>query len=478
MSEVLVKKMDEMIELSRELNKQVEDVKKNAVSKEEFEGKGIELVGKMLAENERKREAENARLKLFPTGDFRGDPRASALKAAFSEPRGAMRDEKIVRAFQLPTDNKALEQLKDAHDELAIVSAVYSKRYGSSFKPESLKSYQRFVELRDVALKYMDTTDTANWVPVGMSANMIEVPQVLGDVPSLFEHIYCPTKTYDYPVYLNGPTVIGTQETENTAHVDPSSDPGAQAITDGKITFTAVKCRGRLVTSAELDEDSIIAMVPTIKRELSRIQARSEETLILNGHQNATHMDNDSRTTGDFRMAGNGLRYLALAITELKSNAMAGTFSLTHLRSIRGLLLAYGVNPRDLAWIVGPKTYINRLIGNDDVRTRDKYGDAATVFTGELGQLDGTPIVVSALQREDLNTSGVFDNSTKTNSTILLVNRNYWKVGDRNMFTIEAERLAAPDQFVFYGRRRFSFMPHMTPSATYTSVSIAYYFVA
>lgn len=464
-----------------QLKSEVDALKKNQITEEGYLAKGKELVEVVLKEHETKAAAEAAKKAIFPTGNFNGDPRSVALKSAFAIREPEDKAAAISQAFLLPTENKALEALPAAHDELVIVSAAMAAKTRGRFNLENLKSYKRFTELRDAAFKYMDTTDTSTWVPTNESAMLLEVPDLTGNVENLFEHITMPTKAYDSPVLLNGPTTIGTLVSENTAHVDPTTDPGAQALTDGKFSFSAKKMMGRMVTSGELNEDSIVAIVPTIKRELARITARSVETAIINGDATGlggTHMDYDVDQLGDTdpRVAWDGLRHAGMTTGLLVALT---TWALATLRSMRGKLGAYGVNPLDLAWIFTIKDYLRYIVTNDDVRTQNVYGPRATVFTGQLEQLDGSPIIVSPHMPVNLHTTGY--NTTgqaNTAGACILVSRPWFKVGDRRLFTIEADRLINTDQFVFVSFRRLDFQPHQTPSATYSSVSCGYNIVA
>jgi len=471
-----------------QLKSELDALKKGQITDEAFMAKGTQLVETMLAEHDKKTVAEAERRAIFPTANIDGDPRAFALKAAFMERNSEDRMAKISQAFKMPTDVKALEQIKEAHDNLAIVHAGIAARYPGSYRGvESLRAYQRFVELRDRVSKYMDLTDTANWVPTGESAMLLEVPDLTGAVENLFEHVTMPTSPYNYPVKLNGPTSLGYHVDEATAHVNPTTDPGAQALTDGLFTWTARKVRGRCVMSGEINEDAIIAMVPAIKQELAQVTARSVETCDINGDRTGyagTHMDYDvsvldaalTAPNHDPRVMWDGLRHggmhasLYVALT---------TWALATLRSMRGKLGAYGVNPLELAWLFTIKDYLRYIVTNDDVRTQNVYGPRATVFTGQLEQLDGSPIIVSPHMPTNLHTTGYnVTGQANTAGCALLVNKKYWKHGDRRLFTIEAERILDSDQLKFVSFRRLDFQPFQAPDGTYSSVSCGYNIVA
>jgi hypothetical protein len=117
----------------------------------------------------------------------------------------------------------------------------------------------------------------------------------------------------------------------------------------------------------------------------------------------------------------------------------------------------YGVTPSQLAWITGIAGYI-KLIDLDQVTTVDKYGPGATVLAGELGKLDGIPIVVSEWQREVLNASGIYE-SGADKTAIDLVYRNGFAIGDRKQGDVKIlrELYAEYGQIAMLARERVDF---------------------
>jgi hypothetical protein len=68
------------------------------------------------------------------------------------------------------------------------------------------------------------------------------------------------------------------------------------------------------------------------------------------------------------------------------------------------------------------------------------------MLSGQLAQFMGTPIVVSRFNREDVTTTGVNGASGNTLTTITMVNRDGWLIGDRRELQLESARIAAQDQ--------------------------------
>ena len=470
------KDVTEVIEIVKELKKQVKDYKENTISKEEFESKGEELILKAAEESRKAATLDRERKISFETRDKTGDEVLRKLKAAVIERPGERRDFLIADALQIRTANEDIKALKALGDDMLVIDTIMSRKNGYKGM-ESLEVYKRFGEMRDAVMKAvapMDTTDTSGWVPTAMSSEVIDLPEVTGSVEPLFRHVFCPTPSYPFPLNLNGASVLGSFVSESTTMVNPYDDTVGQTITDGAMTFAAKKYRSRLMWSGELNEDSIVPMLPIIKAELKMIQDRSFESAIINGDTTATHMDADITAATDPRKSIKGLRYHALNGGSGALKVDLGTFSIANLRAIRSKMNAYGIYPSQLAWVLGLKTYLNLFLTLTEVSTVDKLGAKAIILTGQLAALDGIPIVLSEHQREALNAAGVQDGVTETDSVPILVNKGYWFVGDRRYITVESERWINSDQTNIVSFRRVDFQPIQTPDATYSAVACGY----
>ncbi len=134
----------------------------------------------------------------------------------------------------------------------------------------------------------------------------------------------------------------------------------------------------------------------------------------------------------------------------------------------------FGADPNKLAIIASTSSHI-RLLEEDVVKTMDKFGNNATVVTGELGKIDGMPLIISQYVREDLDATGV-NSATPANNTktvILIVYRGAFAIGDRLQVQLEAEREAKYGQDVLIGRERIDFQPWY-PASTNNMVGLVY----
>jgi hypothetical protein len=132
------------------------------------------------------------------------------------------------------------------------------------------------------------------------------------------------------------------------------------------------------------------------------------------------------------------------------------------------------VRSDQLVHIVGMGSYLN-LLSDTNVQTVDKYGPNATILTGELGKIDGAPIIVSEYVRADLNATGVYDGVTTNRSAAISINRRGFFVGERRGMTVQVlrELYAEFDQDAVLCSVRKAFEPRF-PAATEPIVAVTY----
>ena len=109
-----------------------------------------------------------------------------------------------------------------------------------------------------------------------------------------------------------------------------------------------------------------------------------------------------------------------------------------NLALLRKSMGKFGVNPNDIAFIVGVSSYL-ALLTDSNLLTVDKLGPNATILNGQVGTLYGAPVIVSEWVRENLNASGVYDGITTTKTYALAVNRGEWAMGQRMALDVEVD---------------------------------------
>lgn len=162
----------------------------------------------------------------------------------------------------------------------------------------------------------------------------------------------------------------------NTSFGTTASPGAAQTHQLKEITLSAYKLSTMEYLAFEEEEDSLLVLLPIIRDAMVRRVARGMDKAYL--------YDANSPFTG----------VAAYDATSVATVTNTGTVTTADLRKLRKDLGVWGLEPSDLRYIVSTETYFD-LMEDTIFQTMDKVGPAATVLTGQVGQIGGTPVLVS-----------------------------------------------------------------------------------
>lgn len=307
--------------------------------------------------------------------------------------------------------------------------------------------------LRDVLLKAFDggsgTGDEFFQTPT-LPVLEREVQAQTGNIRSLFPAITVSAQTTMLPVLGdNGrPFLVGSGSGENPGNVARTN------ITTAERTLSPVGMGMSYLVHDVASEDAIFNILPEMSAVLTRSLADGFEDCIINGDTSATHQDTGIASwdaggiwnavdagTLDHRKAFDGLRRIAFAFG---STAYAdwGTFTDDKFRAgINAIAKPRGRNG-DLICLTSDAGMLRTFAAMTNVVTVDKYGAREPVLSGEVARYAGVRFVVNDFVPEDLNASGIFDNTTKTKTGALLFNRMAYRVINRRGARLELQRNA------------------------------------
>lgn len=365
-------------------------------------------------------------------------------------------------------DNIVLSALTMAHQRHGVKNTNDARYLDLAKKTSSYQLFQSELAQHTELRKALDTGDTGNFVPTQFSAQLMDDVRLQIKVAGLFRRLSLTKSPFTNPVRGSRvPAYLVGESTSDVSDKIPTSNPG-----DQNVTFAAIKFAVRNVFSDELEEDSIVPILPWVRDELIQAMADAEEDCIINGDTTATHMDSDTTSVYDVKKGFKGLRKLS-GLNSGNAAVDLGTFSTANLRAIRKAMGKYGVNPADLAYVVSMSAYID-FLGLSEVLTLDKYGAQATVMNGELAKFDGIPIVVSEFMRQDLNASGVYDGSTTDNTALLLVYRPSFIAADFGVPKSETDRDIETQQTKVVTSHRMDFERVHTPGTGEQNIGYGY----
>ena len=291
------------------------------------------------------------------------------------------------------------------------------------------------------------------WVPDLWSAELWRQARLENIVLPLFRAIEMPSNPYELPIEGADPTVYYVPETSDESDLTLGSGnpiPDSK-IGSGRVTLAAKKLALRVGFSAELAEDSIVPVLSMYREQAMRALAAAIDSVILNG-------DTETGATGNINsddaappanatyLAFDGLRKLPLVSNTANAVSAGGDPTLALLRQARFTMAhKYSVNPANLAWLVDGGTYA-RLLGLSEFLTMDKAGAQATAMTGQIGFVDGTPVLVSAEMPLTM-ADGKVNASGNTKGQAVCVYRPGWIVGYRRRIAASVDYLPYYDAY-------------------------------
>jgi hypothetical protein len=309
---------------------------------------------------------------------------------------------------------------------------------------------------------------TRLWEQIRLDASNIlaRIPQV--EIPQGIETFYDPLEGADPTWYK-----VAEVTDENATTKTPNATVTSSRIGTDRKNETLGKVGARTQWSGELNEDSLIPMLPEIRRKF-----------VVSGQEQLAHMliDGDTATGATTNVndiggtpAGtesflviNGFRKLALVTNTANSRNASGGFKaedFIETVKLMGLAGKNAINKSGVFFLIDLHTHWKAL-QLAEVKTRDVFA-APTIERGELTGLYGYDIIPTGFMHfanQDAtyglkaNSAGKVDLDTAANNlygAILAVRADQWKFGWKRRMTIETERIARADAYELVALMRF-----------------------
>lgn len=380
-----------------------------------------------------------------------------------------------------PCEDERVKELQKLNDDLCIVHAVCSAdKSGNYGGIKSLGMFAEFQEARDDFAKAMDTATAgaaSEWVPSMLSSQLQSVMDLQLQVAGLHRSFPMPAPTFTLPLKLAHS--IGYRGVQTTDADSPAKYPKS-VVTSDDVTYNAEKVVGRVVWTGEMDEDSVVPMLPLLREDIPVAVGRAVEYAVIDGQITSVidSGDDPSGTASDPRNLWDGYRHYC--DTNATDVDLSSDFDLEGLISLRQAMGKTGMIPADLAWVCSTSVYYQLLTlkdasANPVVVPAYAYGPMATAITGELGRLMGIPVIPSEFVRQDLNVAGIHDGITETDTVIVLVHRPSFMFGTRKELTVEAspEPYFESGDLVIRGIARMDFQA-LFPYANQVAAAVGY----
>ncbi len=340
--------------------------------------------------------------------------------------------------------------------DLAIMRSLMQaqKTRPQDYDPRALQAWEESVT------KAMDSTTAGagvELVPTEEARQLWSDINIEAAVAALFETVNMPTNPFDVPLQLG----------------DVNWYPGTANLATTSTDVTTAK---QTLTAYELDEDAVVAMMAEVRGTLLRNTAQVLDDVVLNADTSTTgnvNYDGSTLTTttagsAHYLVGFDGMVHLPLVDNASQANDHNAAVSDDMFNVIRAKLGKYGVRPSELAFITDVNTFI-RAQSIAEFRTIDKLGPNATLLTGQLGAVEGVPVIVS----EQLALADTDGNATNT-GRLLIVNRTQWRKGFKRELLIETDRNIQKRQNVMVVSMRVAFAERTGTRGTVTHTALQY----
>jgi hypothetical protein len=337
------------------------------------------------------------------------------------------------------------------------------------------------------AIRAMDTAESgygSQLVGVQYVADLWQAARNEARVANLIGSFEMTAPTAYLPVEVDFPSM--TFVSEKTASDATYATPYATVKTGSqRVEVDAKKLVIRQMWSGEMEEDSLIPYIPFLRRQQQISVAFHMDSLALNGDITvATGVNDSNLTVGATHHTGafDGIRKAGLVDnTGNSSSAANAPISLSLMRKIYGRCIdatyqhdwGHPNNRDNFVHIVDPYTG-DAMMEIDELMTKDKAGNDATVFNGQVTRVYGHPVIGSiALRKTD--TAGYMDTGATGNElygSMVSFNVNACKWGWRRRIQVETGRIIERDQTQIISSLRLGF-GRFTPTGAASGIEWA-----
>jgi len=243
---------------------------------------------------------------------------------------------------------------------------------------------------------------------------------------------------------------------ENTIR-DPSEHTPKKTGSN-RVTVTAYKFGIYQIWSSEMEEDSIIPLIPFYRRQAQAAINYYLDSLVLNGDTTTggaqLNTSTDPVGSGKHYLAFDGIRHVGLVDNTANQKDMSGgAITYDALIDARARMLdtsylmdwGHPTQPADLVYIAEPAT-ADSICKLGEVVTVDKFGANAVVLTGQVSRIGQNPLISSIALQKALATGLIHASTGNSYGVIVPFNRRGFKVGWRRRVQVKALYEPGTDQ--------------------------------
>ena len=424
--------------------------------------KAMQDAASAQAETERTKAAEEASLEARINARVKAAVEAATPGAAVqSGETGAERLlAEVEKRFeeQSQTTKQVLDSLQSAlAEKSAEIAAIQKSKMAFSDKSATdgvtYQEKEQAVMLATIMGKSIDQTkfgrtllekSSAAHVP-GATPWELEVQLTMEEalrrrlvVAPLFRQIPMKTNVLSIPVNPEVGSASWVTTFSGGTALETGSGGSAVAHKLAEVTLNAYKVATKEYVGYEEEEDSLLILLPMIRDAMVRRCAKAIDGALLTGDGSTVPI------SGLASRAGTSGTNAALLQTVAN-----GAVSIAKLRGLRAQLGNYGIDPADVAYIVNNDTYYD-LLEDTNFMTMEKVGPLATIITGQIGMIGGSPVICTG----ELAAKATGAITGLTNIAAFAVYIPNFLVGSQRGLRIDTQELAAEQARVMVASMR------------------------
>ena len=204
---------------------------------------------------------------------------------------------------------------------------------------------------------------------------------------------------------------------ETTANLLEESGASDNNYNVNRVLLQAFRLVSGTFIANDTDEQVVISVLPIITSALARAHAKAIDSAILLGNSSFVGLVGGAGTDG----SGSFLAADSALVTDPDASGTSDAITSGNLLSIRSEMGKYGMNPADVAYIVGLDQYYNLIADAGFSDVSEVGSDLALKRLGVVGAIYGSPVIATDALAQGTKESGAF-----TGTAALAVNvRNY-----------------------------------------------------
>ena len=204
---------------------------------------------------------------------------------------------------------------------------------------------------------------------------------------------------------------------ETTANLLEESGASDNNYNINRVLLQAFRLVSGTFIANDTDEQVVISVLPIITSALARAHAKAIDSAILLGNSSFVGLVGGAGPDG----SGSFLAADSALVTDPDASGSSDAVTSGNLLSIRSEMGKYGMNPADVAYIVGLDQYYNLIADAGFSDVSEVGSDLALKRLGVVGAIYGSPVVATDVLAQGTKETGAF-----TGTAALAVNvRNY-----------------------------------------------------